>query len=177
MDSMKKHPLLTIDYHSTVKLTALEQRKIQEWLDVAGVVVGKLFAKSVIPAKVFKIQLSLLICGEDRIRKLNKTYRHKDKVTDVLSFPANENLRGAKKVAPALFLGDLAICHQQAKRQAKKFKISYMEEFIHLFFHGALHLLGYDHELSLKEEKLMLQWEEEALRIFSELKVKEKKGP
>lgn len=168
---MKKHPFLSVDYHSTVKLTPAEKRQLDKWLVLAGNVLEQLFRKKIIPApKIKGIQVSLLICGDSRIRELNKQHRNKDKVTDVLSFPAYEDLRINKTSETQLFLGDLAICHQQTKRQAKNFKIGYMDEFIHLFFHGVIHLLGYDHEISEEEERLMQKWEDEALKKFSEQK-------
>jgi len=101
---------------------------------------------------------------------LNREFRNKDKVTDVLSFPAHEHLRGDHSLEKELFIGDLAICASQARRQSQKFKISFMDEFIHLFFHGMIHLLGYDHEISAKEEKIMQRWEELALKKFSAVK-------
>lgn len=171
MTFMKQHPFLQVDYNSTVKMRPSEERQLQSWLLMAGDVLEYLFKKGIISTKKIKnIQVSLLICGDARIRELNREYRNKDKVTDVLSFPAHEDLRKISLKENSLFLGDLAICHPQTKRQAKKFKISYMDEFIHLFFHGAIHLLGYDHEVSEKEEKLMQKWEEEALKKFSEIK-------
>lgn len=171
MTHMKKHPFLQVDYQSTVKLTASEKRQLARWLAIAGEVVEYLFKKKIVPTRGVKsIQVSLLICGDARIRELNREYRSKDYVTDVLSFPAEENLRSTATCSASLFLGDLAICHGQTRRQARKFKISYMDEFIHLFFHGIIHLLGYDHELSPEEEKLMQEWEETALKKFSGIK-------
>lgn len=171
MTIMKKHPFLHVDYQSTVKLTASEQRQLDKWLFMAGDVLQDLFKKKIIPTKKLKqVHVSLLICGDARIRELNREHRNKDYVTDVLSFPSNEDMRDSTYSQPELFLGDLAICHQQTKRQAKKFKIGYMDEFIHLFFHGMIHLMGYDHEISAKEEKLMEEWEQKALKKFSEIK-------
>jgi probable rRNA maturation factor len=91
-------------------------------------------------------------------------------VTDVLSFATYENLRKKTVQEDRLFLGDLAICHTQTKRQAAKFGISYFDEFIHLFFHGVIHLMGYDHEISMNEERMMQKWEDEALKRFSDYK-------
>lgn len=170
---MKKHPFLSVDYVATVKLTASEERQVKKWLNIASSVLEKLFKKEIIQAKKLKtLEVSLLICGESRIKDLNRQYRQKDKVTDVLSFPAHEDLRKTIYQFDNLFLGDLAICHAQTKRQAREFNISYMDEFIHLFFHGVIHLLGYDHEMSAKEEKLMEEWENLALSEFSKAKKK-----
>jgi probable rRNA maturation factor len=171
MTFMKKHPFLNVEYQTSVKYSPKESRQMELWLSMAGDVMHYLLTKKIIPAKkLTALHVSLLICGDTRIRELNRTHRSKDKVTDVLSFPAQEDLRKTKTTGNELFLGDLAICHPQTKRQAKKFKIGYMDEFIHLFFHGVIHLMGYDHEISDKEEKLMQRWEQEALNKFSEIK-------
>jgi len=168
---MKKHPFLQLEYHSTVKLSTAEKAKLTKWFAVASEVLECLWDKKIISVKKPKaLHVSLLICGEAKIKELNREYRGKDKVTDVLSFPAHEDLRKSKLKTDELFLGDLAICHQQTKRQAREFKIGYFDEFIHLFFHGVIHLMGYDHEISLKEEKLMEKWEQIALTTFSEIK-------
>lgn len=173
MTFMKKHPFLMVDYHTSVKLMPSEQRLLKKWLEIASPVVKELLNKKIIPVKnIESIQVSVLICGEQKIRKLNRDFRHKDKVTDVLSFPSYENLRKIKNNDKNLFIGDLAICHQKVRQQAKQFNISYMDEFIHLFFHGLIHLLGYDHEISEEEERLMQLWEKLALDNFS----KKKKG-
>lgn len=168
---MKRHSFLHVDYHSTVKLTSAQEKQIQRWLSLSEQVLEELLKKNIIRIKsVSRVEISLLICGDARIRELNRQCRKKDKVTDVLSFPAHENLRKSFYTESTLFLGDLAICHPQTKRQAKKFNIGYGDEFIHLFFHGLIHLMGYDHEISEKEEKIMQKWEEEALKKFSEIK-------
>jgi probable rRNA maturation factor len=148
-----------------------EQRKLKRWLDLLSPVIKDLLKKKIIPSKdIESIQVSLLICGEQKIRKLNKDFRNKDKVTDVLSFPNHHDLRKTKLSGKNLFLGDLAICHQKVKQQSKQFNISYLDEFIHLFFHGFIHLLGYDHEISDSEERMMQEWEKLALDKFSQIK-------
>ena len=168
---MKKQQFLIVDFRSTVKLSSSRKREIDHWILIASEVLEELFKKKIIEANDVKvIELSLLLCGESKIRKLNHEFRHKDKVTDVLSFPNHETLRSGIVEDVHLFLGDLAICHQKVTRQAKEFKIGYKDEFIHLLFHGIIHLLGYDHELSRAEEKLMQKWEELALEEFSKIK-------
>lgn len=174
--NMKRHSFLQTDFQTSVKLSPSEERQLKKWLDIAGVVLTELFKNKIIKAKDLKnLQVSLLICGDSRIKQLNNEFRSKNKITDVLSFPAHENLRDTPYNEQSLFLGDLAICFPQTKRQAKEFSIPVMDEFIHLFFHGVIHLLGYDHEISFKEEKLMEKWESEALDLFSKIKNKTKK--
>jgi rRNA maturation RNase YbeY len=172
MTGMKKHLFLDVDYVSTVGLTQKEHAQIKSWLILASGVMQKLVAQKMLKDfSVEKLQLSLLICGDSRMKVLNREHRQKDKVTDVLSFPSTENLRFAKSLQKGpIFLGDLAICWPQAKRQAREFEIGLFDEFIHLFFHGVLHLMGFDHELSQREENIMSKWEKLALDEFSKLK-------
>lgn len=105
------------------------------------------------------------------MRTINREHRGKDKVTDVLSFPAQSSLRTSKNLdwiqAGELSLGDLVISLPQAQRQAREFKLTVEEEMVHLFIHGFLHLMGYDHELSSKEEKLMEGLEAKLLEKFA----------
>lgn len=171
---MKKHPFLRVDYHATVKLSDAERIKLDKWLKIAGKALKALFEEGILPKTKFQsievVEVSLLICGEKKIKELNREHRDKDKITDVLSFPAHEDLRKSNYVGSHLFLGDLAICHQVTRRQANEFEITYWDEFIHLLFHGLIHLMGYDHEASAKEEKLMERWEKIALDKFTEIK-------
>ncbi len=90
------------------------------------------------------------IVDTKEIKKINKKYRKMDKATDVISF--------ANRDEQTLFvplLGEIYICLDVAKAQAKEYKHSLQRELIFLFTHGLLHLLGYDH-MSKKEEKIMM---------------------
>ena len=80
--------------------------------------------------------LSIAIVSDRRMRALNRQFRGKDKVTDVLSFPADA--RG--------FMGDIVIAAGVAKRQAREAGHTAQTEMRVLALHGLLHLLGYDHE-------------------------------
>ena len=110
-----------------------------------------------------KACFSLNFVGENEIRKLNNDFRKIDKVTDVLSFPnlekkADEKLKNFEKFADfdsgLLFLGDIVICKNVAKKQAKEFGHSLKREVCFLALHGLLHLLGYDH-IDREDEKVM----------------------
>lgn len=78
---------------------------------------------------------SLILCSDYLIKKLNRLYRNKDKVTDVLSF----------EIGDEDLLGEIYISLQRAKIQANRFGITYEEEVLRLFIHGLFHLQGYDH--------------------------------
>lgn len=88
-----------------------------------------------------KKEISIALLSALEIKKLNKIYRHKDKVTDVLSFGLDDKH----------LLGEIVICVEQAKKQAQEKKQSLQSELKLLVVHGTLHLLGYDHEISAKE--------------------------
>lgn len=110
-------------------------------------------------AGVKEVTMSMTLCGKTKIRTLNREYRQKDYVTDVLSFPVYDGLRPDKKPLEKnlsqMDLGDLVICKEKAQSQAREFDITYEQEVVHLAVHGFLHLLGFDHEISDKEEKIM----------------------
>jgi probable rRNA maturation factor len=80
--------------------------------------------------------VTVAIVSDARVRTLNRQYRRKDKVTDVLSFPSGE--RG--------YLGDVVIAAGVAARQAREAGHTLATELRVLALHGLLHLLGYDHE-------------------------------
>jgi probable rRNA maturation factor len=82
-----------------------------------------------------KVEVSILFCGDRKMRTLNRRYRRKDRPTDVLAFPGSINL-----------LGDIVISVPYAARQAKRRGEPASREIDRLLLHGLLHLLGYDHE-------------------------------
>lgn len=108
--------------------------------------------------------VSIVLVGDKRIQELNKEYRHKNKVTDVLSFGDWQEED---------FLGEVIICVPQAKRQAKEFGIDFKSEMARLLIHGILHLAGYDHEKSKKEEKIMFGLQDQILKKVAGIKTVE----
>ena len=86
---------------------------------------------------------ALAFVTDTEIARLNKTYRKKNRPTDVLSFPAQPS---AKRPNRNKFLGDIAIAPAVARRYAKKNGRTLENEICILILHGLLHLLGYDHE-------------------------------
>ena len=86
---------------------------------------------------------TIVFVSNDAIRKLNRDFRAKNTVTDVLSFPAEQ---AEFEKAEGLRLGDVVISIEQAARQAKDHGLSFENEIAQLILHGLLHLSGYDHE-------------------------------
>ena len=98
-------------------------------------------------------EISLVITGNARMRKLNKFHRGKNRVTDVLSF-ANNKEKFIEAPDGVERLGEIVICYPRAKKQAKHSEHSLEKELTTLFIHGILHLLGYDHENDEEEKKM-----------------------
>ncbi len=93
---------------------------------------------------------------EETIKSVNKEFRDKDAVTDVLSFPSLDGIRYKKVTVKdfpldlddsgkRVFLGSIIICLARAKEQAEEFNHSLERELCYLLTHGLLHLFGYDH--------------------------------
>jgi len=82
-------------------------------------------------------EVALVLAGDGTLRRLNRTYRHRDRPTDVLSFPGLGRGEG---------LGDILISVPAAERNASRLGRSVAREIDVLALHGFLHVLGYDHE-------------------------------
>lgn len=117
------------------------------------------------------LALELLIVDEEEIRRLNREQRGIDKVTDVLSFPSMEDIRGEELLCEEhgdeldeegrLFLGSVVICEKRAREQAEEYGHPYERELYYLAVHGAMHCLGYDHMTD--EDKAQMREKEEAV--------------
>jgi probable rRNA maturation factor len=86
-----------------------------------------------------KKDIELIITNSQEMREINKTHRNIDKDTDVLSFPYED--------MPMSPLGSIVISSFYVEEKAKEFEHTADDEFVLLFIHGLLHLLGYDHEV------------------------------
>ncbi len=111
-----------------------------------------------------RAEISVTLCGDGRIRELNRDYRGIDRVTDVLSFPLfdEEGEDGGEKTP----LGDIVIDVDRAASQAKEYGHSLEREIAFLTVHSMLHLLGYDHEEGKAEESEMFAKQEEILTLL-----------
>lgn len=107
-------------------------------------------------AKTNKVSIDISFVDEEEIKNLNSEFRKIDKATDVLSFPTltitpfekivvKDHLEDYNYQTKHLHLGDIIICEDVAKRQAKDYGHSYERELFYLIVHGYLHLLGFDH--------------------------------
>lgn len=105
-------------------------------------------------------EVSITFVDKYEIHKLNREYRKVDRPTDVLSFPMNEEflIEGVDSM-----LGDIVICMDIAKDQAKEYDHSLDREIMYLTCHSMLHLLGYDH-IDEDDKKIMRGKEKEVMR-------------
>jgi probable rRNA maturation factor len=118
-------------------------------------------AKIALQEKNNSSEISIKIVNSDTIKKLNHTYRKKDKTTNVLAFPMiNDNEDNEFNN----YLGDIAICQQVVNHEAETAEISYNQHWSHILIHATLHLQGYDHQndseadiMEQKEIELMLK--------------------
>ena len=116
--------------------------------------------------KIENAVFNIIIVDENKIQELNKNYRNKDSVTDVISFALEDDNTFIK--TDFRILGDIYICLKRAKDQAKEYGHSLKREICFLSIHGLLHLLGYDH-MNEEDEKIMFDLQE---RILGEYGIK-----
>ncbi len=134
-----------------------------EFLRLAGIVYDELKLEG-------NAFVDVELIDDEQMHSLNNTARHVDSTTDVLSFPALEEIKpftqknypnDFDRMQNAVILGDIAINTDAAARQAKEFGTG-EREINYLFVHGLLHLLGYDH-INDDDKKIMREAEERVL--------------
>ena len=119
---------------------------IQNWLEQVIAHVGADTARDV--------EISVKIVGEEEGRALNRQFREQDRATNVLSFPLAE--AGVADPPPELplALGDIVICGPVVAREASEQGKESADHWAHLLVHGALHLMGYDHETAAEAQEM-----------------------
>lgn len=109
------------------------------------------------------IDLSVAFVNPDEIKQINKKYRNKNKITDVLSFGEFEFMESSAKshkdFEKFLKFAEIIICIEQVKKNSAKFNLIFNEEIARVFIHGILHILGYVHEKNYKQAKIMKEKE------------------
>jgi len=133
-----------MDFHIYLRK---ENRELPVQIEVLHTTATKVFQSTKREGK----DISLVVCDDPFIHRLNKQYRKKDYPTDVLSFSLQE---GDFLPNPHTNLGDIVISIDTAQRQADQRGETLAEEFLILFIHGLLHLIGYTHD-HWEDEKMM----------------------
>ncbi|RIN11072.1 rRNA maturation RNase YbeY [Staphylococcus warneri] len=112
-------------------------------------------------------ELSITFVDKSEIQEINKMYRDKDKVTDVISFALEEDepdIDMSEFDIPRV-LGDIIICTDFAQEQSESYGHSFERELGFLALHGFLHLLGYDH-MNEEDEKEMFGRQDAILNAY-----------
>ena len=112
--------------------------------------------------KLNDFSLSVLACSDFKIKELNRQYRRKNKATNILAWPAvhcylnpdQDHLYYEKN--NYFFLGDIAISYGRCLREASFYNINFNRYCCKLLAHGILHLLGYDHDISVRTQRMQL---------------------
>lgn len=101
-------------------------------------------------------EVSVSFVSNEEIQEINRTYRGKDAVTDVISFALQEKGEGEIEIIgeEPILLGDIIISVDRAKEQAEDYNHSFEREVAFLAVHGLLHLLGYDHMTEEDEQQM-----------------------
>lgn len=140
MKERKARPL-RVDVQTGVRAWAPRARDIATW---AGAAIGRRAAGG---------ELGVRVVGAAESRRLNARYRGKDKPTNVLSFRSPVALRASGGGSPYA-LGDLVICAQVVRSEAREQGKRLQAHWAHLVVHGALHLIGYDHEREAEAKRM-----------------------
>lgn len=105
-----------------------------------------------------QIELSVFLTDNKEIQNLNKEFRNKDRPTNILSFPEKEILPSRvlenKIEGDYMYLGDMALCYDIIVSEAKERGIPLRSHLLHLFLHGLLHLIGYNHTQDQEAEDM-----------------------
>lgn len=119
--------------------------------------------------KYSDFDLGILLTTNKTIQRYNKTFRHKDKPTDILSFSYHADLKAGEKIKPKTDedknLGDLIISLEYVENDAKKWEQTFAQRMRILLVHGICHLLGYDHEKD-EDYKVMHKQEQKILKLL-----------
>lgn len=140
------HLLIENDTNEKIEMDADLEKTIREVLKTEGL--------------EDNYEVSITFVDREEIQRLNKEFRNIDRQTDVLSFPLDDdmNLPGED-----IMLGDIVICMDVAKDQAREFGHSLRREIMYLTCHSTLHLLGYDH-MEEDDKRRMRAREKEIMR-------------
>ena len=112
------------------------------------------------------VTISLIMTSDEYIKNINRDFRKKDTPTDVISFAYREEPfpQGDEEIEE---LGDIYISLERALEQSVEYEVTLKEEVKRLLIHGILHLIGYDHETSPKDEETMRAKEDELFESVS----------
>ncbi|AJI75045.1 putative rRNA maturation factor YbeY [Francisella philomiragia subsp. philomiragia ATCC 25015] len=113
----------------------------------------KCFALVADKHNISQAEVNLSIVSNQEIQQINKQFRHKDKPTNIISFEF-EKPEGLPEDIADNFWGDIVIAPEVLKKEAKEQNKNLDDHWQHIFIHGLLHLLGYDHIDDIEAEEM-----------------------
>jgi len=143
--------------------TSLWQDSVQNIEQLTQKAVNLVFSKML--HNIEHIEISIVLADDAFVQNLNKTYRGKDKPTNVLSFPQTEPDEAHDSF---ISLGDIIIAYETIAREALEQNKPLPDHYAHMLVHGCLHLLHHDHETDKEAEEM----EAHEIAILSALNIK-----
>ena len=136
----------------TVKIS--EEGKLKKYRTITDAKIRTIVKKTCALLELDNVLINIILTDNKVIHKINREYRSKDRPTDVISFayreePFPQPSKGKEN------LGDIFLSLEQAQLQCVEYGVTFIEECERLLIHSVLHLVGYDHERSKKDEKIM----------------------
>lgn len=133
---------------------AVPRKFIAQWMKD---LTADLKKRRVLKAALASREVTLVFLDKKAAKKMNFEFRGKDYATDVLSFDSMDESS----------LGELILCPEVLKRQAKEHGLTYSQELGYMLLHGILHLLGYDHETNESDAQEMFKLQDAVFEKLS----------
>jgi probable rRNA maturation factor len=111
------------------------------------------------------LSITLIATDNEFIRDINRRYRNQDSPTDIITFAYREN-PFPQNSSEVEHLGDIYLSLERAFENSLEYGVDFISELKLLLVHGVLHLIGYDHELSERDDKKMRDREQEILKML-----------
>lgn len=136
----------------------VDVQNFQDKIAVDEDVMGDWAQKALMYLGINDAELSVVVTDDDHIRELNRDYLHRDRPTNVISFPQQEG-----EGPEGTHLGDIVISAERAEEEAHDSGLDTTERIMDLLIHGICHLCGYNHEGVSDEETRKMEEAEEAI--------------
>jgi probable rRNA maturation factor len=111
------------------------------------------------------VSITLIVTDNEFIRDINRRYRNQDSPTDIITFAYRED-PFPRHDSEVEHLGDIYLSLERAFENSLEYSVDFISELKLLLVHGVLHLVGYDHEVSERDDKKMRDREQEILRVL-----------
>lgn len=141
----------------------LQEKSFAEWSEIFTKIAMK--TKEILSLS-FDFEIDVTLTDTNLMRQMNSKYRNKNKSTNVLSFPIYTKNEILHKKEQIVLLGDIVMSYNDIAEEIILYNKSFFDRAAHLFVHGLLHLLGFDHESSAESEVRMGAIEEKVLQYF-----------